>query len=283
MKKYTIETLKEINYSYDGEHTVLQSDVDKANKLAAFIEQTRTSDTPQVGDIVEFTNKYGNYYGNAHIQSVTDKEMYICERPYVPFVEINEKQNQLYATSSGGAWSYIPKNIEYVGVKEKLFTDWGHCGARSNGAFEFKATVNVWRYTEGNHTYTTRTHDKFFLSIDSSPHPYKYLISKNGVSQTAFKTDKEYEAWLKTFHGVEEEGTSDYNKVVWTYKQEQKNVPLDEYFKISDAIVDSTLSNGSIQECKRIIDGTKITTYKPCQNEAILLDTEIEYMNAYKS
>lgn len=46
--KYSIETLRELNASYDREHWLTQDDVDMANNYVQLIERTRSEITPQV-------------------------------------------------------------------------------------------------------------------------------------------------------------------------------------------------------------------------------------------
>lgn len=282
MKKYTIETLKAINESYDHEHRVTQYDVDMANELVEVIEGSRNKDIPQVGDMIDYTNKHGDYYSRAHIESIEDEKLYICENPSIPFTSIHGIKG-ISTSTSGGAWSYIPMNLKYVGTKKKLFKDWGHCGARGNGAVTFYAEVSVWEYIEGNPEYTTKTHDRFHVSIREKVNlsDYKYLVTKGSSNQTAFHTDEEYEAWLKTYHGVEKDGAWGNSRTVWTYKQDSQCIPLEDYLKIEDAIVDSELCNGTIQECKRIYEGTKVKTYLPFQNDKIEMKGVKEYRNAY--
>ena len=148
---YSTKTLAEINWSYDNEHKVRQFDVDMANRWVEFIESTRNNEFPQVGDIVEYTNKHGNYHGNAHIDKIEDlpkdiDAIYICENPHVPFVSaIN---NKLMTSTSGGSWTFITKDVKLIGQRHKKFCDWGHGGARGNGAVEFEAKVNVWQYSQ---------------------------------------------------------------------------------------------------------------------------------------
>ena len=48
--KYSVETLRELNVSYDHEHGLTQKDVDMANSYVELIEQTRSEITPQIGD-----------------------------------------------------------------------------------------------------------------------------------------------------------------------------------------------------------------------------------------
>lgn len=54
--KYSIETLRELNVSYDREHWLTQDDVDMANNYVQLIERTRSEITPQVGDRVVYLN-----------------------------------------------------------------------------------------------------------------------------------------------------------------------------------------------------------------------------------
>jgi hypothetical protein len=232
---YTIETLKKVNPSYDYEHRIIQEDVEMVNNWITFIGNSRDKNSPQVGDIVEYTNEHGDFYKNAHIEKIDGYEgegLHICERPQVPF--IGKSNNRFYTSTSGGAWTNIPKNLKLIGQREKAFCDWGHCGACGNGAVNFSVVVNVWEYKEPEplyKDYSTKTHDKFYVSVledqllREQHNNYKYLIQTNGcTSHTAFKTDKEYQAWLKTFNGVEFDGHWQNQKIVWTHKQISKVV-----------------------------------------------------------
>ncbi|MFF2532433.1 DUF4121 family protein [Brevibacillus sp. NPDC058079] len=281
MNKYTIESLKALNPLYDNEHGITQADVDNVNQMVELIENSRNN-KPQIGDIVEYTSKYGDYYGRAHIETIQD-DLYICEQPYIPFVGKCENKDTIYTSTSGGAWTHIPNNLQYVGAKEKSFVVWGH--SVGNGSVLFHATINVWTYTEGSHEFTTKTHDKFYVSIlkEADEYGYGFLIRKEGVSHTAFQTKGEYQAWLKTYRGVEKEGSSNNNKIAWTIKQESRCVPLEEYKQIQNAIIDSELCNGTIQECKRIYEETSVVTYLPYQNDRIQLKGAKRYMKAYES
>ena len=87
-EKYSIETLRERNVSYDHQHWLTQEDVDMANSYVELIERTRSKITPQIGDRLVYVTEHGDYYGNALIDSRSAKEGYlsVCEQPYVPFV-----------------------------------------------------------------------------------------------------------------------------------------------------------------------------------------------------
>src|SRR5690554_4854771 len=128
-RMYTMESLKEINWSYDYNHKINQSDIDKANMYVKIIENSRDEKQPKSGDIIEFTNKHGDYYKNAHIEKydAEDDVFNICEQPYVPFIGLNKNNDGIYCSTSGGAWDNVPKNkLKYIGQRLKTFCDWGH-------------------------------------------------------------------------------------------------------------------------------------------------------------
>ena len=73
-EKYSIETLRERNVSYDHQHWLTQKDVDMANSYVELIERTRSEITPQIGDRLVYVTEHGDYYGNALIDSRSAKE-----------------------------------------------------------------------------------------------------------------------------------------------------------------------------------------------------------------
>ena len=135
---YTIETLKAVNQRFCANHYLRDSDVSLANMWVNFIEAGRSKDAPKSGDILRLTNKHGDYYAHAHIETIDeDGDAKVCEQPYVPFV-FRRNDKSLGCNTSGGAWQSVPaKELRYVGTEKKLFCDWGNCGACSHGAIEF--------------------------------------------------------------------------------------------------------------------------------------------------
>lgn len=73
-EKYSIETLRERNVSYDHQHWLTQEDVDMANSYVELIERTRSKITPQIGDRLVYVTEHGDYYGNALIDSRSAKK-----------------------------------------------------------------------------------------------------------------------------------------------------------------------------------------------------------------
>ena len=87
--KYSVETLRELNVSYDHEHGLTQKDVDMANSYVELIEQTRSEITPQIGDRLLSVTEDGDYYGNALIENLhhtNQGPLSICAQPSTPFV-----------------------------------------------------------------------------------------------------------------------------------------------------------------------------------------------------
>lgn len=277
---YTLEELKKVDPSYDHRFNVTTTEVDRVNELIQGIKNTRNNLMPMPGDIVQYTTEHGNYYAHAHIEYFDeDNQMHICEQPYTPFITGNAEQVSF--STSGGAWAFIPRDLTPVGRELKRFTVWGRNGPCANGAIDFLTYVNVWEYDCNKQNYSTKNHDKFYVSLpEEDEYGYKFLISKGPYSHRAFRTEEDYLAWLKTYNGVEFTGHWGSSRIVWTLKQDEKYIPLDKYLSIENAIVDSQLCNGTIQECKRIYTDTSVTTYMPYQHEKIPLEDTKEHMVA---
>lgn len=72
--KYSIETLRERNVSYDHKHGLTQEDVDMANNYVQLIERTRSEVTPQIGDRLVYVTEHGDYYSHALIDGRSAKK-----------------------------------------------------------------------------------------------------------------------------------------------------------------------------------------------------------------
>ena len=191
-EKYSIETLRERNVSYDHQHWLTQKDVDMANSYVELIERTRSEITPQIGDRLVYVTEHGDYYGNALIDSRSAKEGYlsVCEQPYVPFVW--EEDGNIRLSVSGGAFHSVnPEELKFLKWTEGVFKEWGHCGACANGSVSFLAKVPLWFYAEpnpgmeisrprptGSSTYTKGRNRKTAISI-------KALTSLSGTKPSS--------------------------------------------------------------------------------------------------
>lgn len=253
MKKYTIETLAEINSRFINVHFgINQSDVGMVNELLELVEKTRSTIMPKPGDIVEYINEYGDYFSSAHIESVENGIIYLCERASTYISKTDE--NRISCSSSGGTWKHISiENLEYVRKTERKFWHFGHCGACADGGIDFYATVNLWKCDLNKEPFSTKTHDKYYISYSDHEDSYRYFASQNGMSSCAWRTKKEFQAWLRTHRAIVNGHT------IWTYKEEQHQVSPEEYDNLN-AIEDVMQMNGK-RLCKRIYDDANFTLH----------------------
>lgn len=200
---YSMDRLIKENKLFHMNYGIKEIDVQNVNRAIEVILKNRNSKTPNVGDIVEFTDKHGNYRKNSHIEVVKDN-LYICENPYVPFVDINETEETYSTSTSGGAWTHIPKDITYIGECDKVFNIWGNKGPCSSGAIQFVIPVNIFEYSECKLGYSTKTHIKLNVKIDEELKysNYKYILKLSGYSYKSFRDDNEYTDWLSKVNAI---------------------------------------------------------------------------------
>ena len=252
---YDIESLTKINRRFVHAHfKITERDVGHINNLIGRIENSRCN-FPTVGDVVRVTNKWGEYYPHAHIETSSENKLYICECPFIPFVYLDE--SHIWTTTSGGPWEYCNANdLVYVGKELKTFCDWGHCGPCADGAIEFQAEVNVWEYKCPNPLYgkyTTQNWDMRFVHWAKTPDRFGYRYSAAGI---AFQTDTEYFAWLATYRGVEFEGSSGdgtQTYVVFTYRKDCHYLSRQDWDSLPFP-TDTRWMNHSIIPIKYLID-----------------------------
>lgn len=251
--KYTIESLSKINTRFLSTHYALtQNDVDMANDYVELIRRSRNQNTPVIGDIVRYTDEDGNYYEYAHIDKIYDGMAEVCEHANS---YIYDNDCGLGFSTSGGSWHYIDiAKMKYVGMEEKRFWHFGHCGACADGGIDFMAVVNVWECDMNEQPFSTKTHDKYYVWYSEQPNEYGYRfkIHLDGMSYKAYQTVQEFNAWLRTYRGVITK-RSEHCLVVWTYKENAHHVSPKGYDQIL-GIDDVMLMNGSQRMCKRKYD-----------------------------
>jgi hypothetical protein len=186
----------------------------------------------------------------------------VCEQPYTPFVWANESESNIKCSTSGGAWTTVPKNLIYIGKRKKLFNAWGHCGSCADGAVEFEADVNVWEFKHPNPffgEYSTKDYDRHYITENSKNNRY---IGDNIV----FETKDEYDIWLKTFRGVKFKGFWPNQMVVFCYKRVEKLLAEDIYNAL-DLPIDTRLCNGIIEVKVLYDDVLHMVTEFRCTND----------------
>ena len=245
MKKYTVETLKKENYRFDNVHGITEADVTKVNKIITMIEKLRLTGRVQVGDVVQYTNEYGDYFQHALIDDIND-DVVICENGSM-YIDIHE--GEFYHSTSGGIFSLHNINdFTYIGKTTRTFWTFGHNGMCANGGIYFTATVNLWECNDNKEKYSTKTHDKYYLSYRESENgDYQYFI--DGCS---YETEEEMQAWLRTYRAIVT-GTTWGGSVIWTYKEVEHHCSNTEYNALN-VTEDIFLMNGSKRRCKRVYD-----------------------------
>lgn len=251
MKKYTVETLKKENYHFDYEHGITESDVMKVNKIIDAIENSRSTERIQVGDVVQYTNEYGEYFPHAMITNIYDNTE-ICENGNM-YTNIHE--GEFCHSTSGGSFSHHEmKGFTYIGKTTRTFWTFGHNGACANGGVYFTATVNLWECNDNKEMFSTKTHDKYYLSYRKSDSDYQYFASKSGgMSDNAWRTAKEMQAWLRTKRAIVTGENTWGGAIIWTYKEVGHHCSNTEYDALN-VTEDIFLMNGSKRRCKRVYD-----------------------------
>lgn len=248
--KYTVETLKALNVSYDHDHRLIQEDTDMVNAYVELIEGTRSETTPQVGDRLIYTDRHGSHYGNALIEkSLEGGLVSVCEEPYIPFLW-KEDGNIRLSVSGGAFHSVNPQEMKFVRWTEGAFKDWGHSGACANGAVAFTARVPLWSYSEPEPLYgkfTTETYRRFYLHRKTDADTGN-LYQGDGI---AFRDETEFRQFLKDYEGTVFKGNWENQIVVWCFRREYVFLPSAEGQRL----------NFHPEQVKIVKDMEKHTTY----------------------
>lgn len=259
---YTLETLTEINQRFVGSHfNLMQSDVDMANKHIEVIEKSRSKETPKIGDIVRYTNKYGEYYHSAMIDSIDGNDVVLCERGS-SYISLTEDEKDILLSTSGGSFPHTTiDKFKYIGTTERRFWRFGHCGACADGGIEFYAKVNVWECDINEQEFSTKTHDKYYVSYskESFGINYHFSASNDATSSHAWRNEQDLQAWLRTFRAKIQKGNGVNSFVAWTYKHIEHQVSPSEYEKIN-GIEDVMCCNGN-RKCKRVYEDENFTVH----------------------
>lgn len=253
MKKYTLETLKKENELFDSYYGLNKSDVEKVNRIIEMIERSRSIDVIQKYDVVEYTNEYGEYFPKATATMKRGENIELCENAGV---HLSICDSKLCGSASGGAFNHHKENeFSYKGMSSNTFWTWGNAGACANGGIYFTATVNLWECDDNKEMFSTKTHDKYYLSYKKSESngDYQYFASKAGMSSYAWRTKEDMQAWLRTKRAVVTGKNTWGGAVIWTYKEVEHHLS-DIEFDALNAHEDIFLMNGSKRRCKRVYD-----------------------------
>lgn len=253
MEKYTVEMLKKENELFDSYYGINKSDVERVNHLINMIEKSRSVESIQPYDVVEYTNEYGEYFPKATVTTKRKEDVELCENAGI---HLSIYDNELCGSASGGAFSHHKKaEFAYKGITTKTFWTWGSAGACANGGIYFTTTVNLWECNDNKEMFSTKTHDKYYLSYRKAENngDYQYFASKAGMGSYAWRNEKDMQAWLRTKRAVVTGENTWGGAVIWTYKEVEHHLS-DIEFDALNAQEDIFLMNGSKRRCKRVYD-----------------------------
>lgn len=260
MERYTIDSLSELNREYVLENgKIRQQDVDMVNRYVELIENTRSDTEPRAGDILRYTDAYGEYYHHAHIEYVTAGIANVCENASVHISKCDESLHGFRLASSGGCWVNLPiSRMKHSGSEQKRFWDFGNESYRMMG-LDFYVNVNVWTCDMNQERFSTLTHDKYYLScLKDGRDGYHFFAANDKHGEKAWRTEEEVQAWIRTYRGVITR-ISGNQAVVWTYQEQYCHVTPEQY-EVLEGSEDILQLNG-LRYCKRIYDDRSAKLY----------------------
>ena len=146
----TLTELKERNHGYFlGADGINEQDLKKVNDLIQAIESSRINKV-QTLDLVEYTDKYGDYYPHAMAEFNTyyDDKFAIIQRAgcYIGF----GNDGKLWHSVSGGSFDSdkVESEFVYQGKAKRLFWTFSSWGAGGNHGLYFEAEVSKFVYNE---------------------------------------------------------------------------------------------------------------------------------------
>lgn len=240
---YTIERLRDFNH-LDSREEIQNSQVEHVNKIIQLIE-SRPHTTPQIGDILEYTDEYGEWYPAAHIDRIKDgiAEMCLTAGSYV-------FASPLHFCTSGGPWKDVPiAGFVHIGKRNKRFRISSGDILSLERSLEFEAAVSVWKYIEPDRKYgdyTTRNWNKYiFHQSTNSKDRSQYGAYFDFMKCKVIDSEEDFKAWEKTYKAKVFEGPCENNLTVFCYREKLHIVSKDAYERLKFP-VDTRRNNSSM-------------------------------------
>lgn len=287
MKKINRKDIIKINSSFLFEHTLNESDFKMIENYIEAIKHNHIKcKNPQVGDIVEGAYYDGmRPYSDGIINKINDDgSLNICYEPYIPFISIN---NGFIEISVSGGPFENHSSKELILVKEddeRIFSDWGSCGACENGRVNFIAPVRRWKIP---FEWKSRTYAQIF----NKPVKNDYLITIKQFGDffniASFKTKEQFNRYCATL-GIKytlHEEKDEYNHYTISHDFKKKY-----FWKLEDLPIGckpmKMLSNGKIIDSYFRTTEKEIEIYKPNPNakdvyKPITLEEQIAHLNKF--
>ena len=249
----TLKKLQKIQkYITDYQIEVSEKDVEIANK--AIKKMYRRPKQLSAGDIVEFTNQYGEFSKHAIIERIDGKDVSVCQSGSAWC-----SSSKRYVSVSGGSFYTVPKSdLVYIGRSIRYFSEWGSCGACARGAISIPVTVNVWR-NKTDLKNTTEFYDQHYIYPYSEEYKKEYNCNYDygEFSKNAWTSNAELSAWCflhRAFIEKERSSGDGYNFLVWTWKHRVHYWCNDEEVMNMDGYHDLAIMNGCIRNVCYVYD-----------------------------
>lgn len=83
---YTEETLRSLNTAYDTLYGITSRETEKVNGIIRRMEKAgRFPPVPQEGDLLEYFPQNGDYFPQAHIETIRKGQATVCLASHAPF------------------------------------------------------------------------------------------------------------------------------------------------------------------------------------------------------
>lgn len=251
---YNLEQFKEDNKGYAPMNIpteVSDADWQIARRCIDGIERSLDSTIPSPGDVVIYTTENGDYRPYARVDYMYD-DICIWEGASM----YANEDGSCHASQASMSHSSIDLSLfKKLGYVYAPFWCFGSCDACAGGGIYFDARVHLWEYTEPNQKfpgYTTEKWCKWYVdTLKKSLSGYvkrAEVAAKDGMT-VAFKTEEDYQTWLRTYRGKEFDGYWPEQKVVWGYRESWTSMDKPSWDKL-DLPLDTRLCNAYIRDCK---------------------------------
>lgn len=281
--------LIEINGRFLTLHVLRESDFQMAENHISVIKcNHETCHTPQVGDLVE-----GAYYDGAFpykygiIEKIYDDgTLSICYEPYIPFIYVQDDLSISLSVSGGPFGSHKPEELVLVSDDdERMFCDWGSCGACANGAVNFLAPVRRWKIP---YEWKSKTYVEVLDNPQDGTNPISMWAIGKSFSIASFRTMEQLDRFCKTlgitYTLVDE--TPGYRK----YEMSHNFKDTVSFWKLEDVPQGCTpiksWCNGNIVDCFFRTTEREVEIYRPNPNakevyKPLSLDEQRAYEREY--
>lgn len=127
---YTEETLRSLNAAYDTLYGITSRETEKVNGIIRRMEKAgRFPPVPQEGDLLEYFPQNGDYFPQAHIETIRKGQATVCLASHAPFC--HTKNRKVCYSTEGGPWTRVPSaGMTPAGLATKCFQTWGRNGTR---------------------------------------------------------------------------------------------------------------------------------------------------------